>query len=491
MTDYDLVIVGTGIGGGTLAWALHDCGAKILLIERGDFLPPEPENWNPKAVFSDHRYKTNETWETPSGRCFKPGLHYCVGGNSKVYGAALPRFREEDFDTLEHKDGSSPNWPVSYDELEPYYCRAEKLYRVHGNAGDDPTEAPRSQGYPHNAVPHEPQIDRLADSFRKQGLNPFHLPLGIDLGNQCLRCHTCDGFPCRVHAKSDAEICAVRPAIDSPNVSLWTNSRAQRVVVQNDAVHALEVDCRGERKIIRAGTYVLSCGAVNSAALLLRSDGIPNASGMIGRNYMVHNNSALMAVRPWELNTTTFQKTLSINDWYLGENEWPWPMGNLQMIGKVQASMLKSARPNTPLPMLNYLANRSIEWWVMSEDLPDPKNHVSLTSDGRIRIHWQPNNPAAHRQLLKRARRMLHRAGYPIIFSQPMGIETNSHQCGTLKMGNDPATSVLDPYCKMHGLSNLRVVDASFFPSSGAMNPALTIAAQALRVAEQMIRSFP
>ena len=488
MVDFDIIIVGTGIGGGTLAWGLRESGARILLIERGDFLPQEPENWSPEAVFGEHRYKPDEYWETADGQIFKPGLHYCIGGNSKVYGAALPRFRQEDFRELEHEEGTSPGWPVTYDEMESYYCRAEKLYRVHGNAGDDPTESPRSEDYPYSAVPHEPQIARLATSFQKQGLNPFHLPLGIDLGGQCLRCHTCDGFPCRVHAKSDAEICAVRPAIDYPNVTLWTNSEVHRVGARNGTVDSLEVYQRGELKTIRADTYVLSCGAVNSAALLLRSDGIPNPSGMIGRNYMVHNNSALIAVRPWERNTTTFQKTLSINDWYLGADEWPWPMGNLQMIGKVQASMLKVARPNAPLSVLKYLANRGIEWWVMSEDLPDPENRVSLTSNGRIRIHWKPNNLTTHRQLLKRARRMLQRAGYPIIFSQQMRIETNSHQCGTLKMGNDPATSVLDPYCRMHGLTNLRVVDASFFPSSGAMNPALTIAAQALRVADHMTK---
>ena len=236
---------------------------------------------------------------------------------------------------------------------------------------------------------------------------------------------------------------------------------------------------------------MISCGAVNSAALLLRSEGVPNKSELIGRNYMVHNNSALIAVRPWETNRTTFQKTLSINDWYLGESSWPWPMGNLQMIGKVQGSMLKSARPRLPLSWLSYLANRSIEWWVMSEDLPDPNNRVTLSSSRRIRIHWKPNNLAAHRRLLSKARRMLRRAGYPILFSQEMGIETNSHQCGTLRMGKNPRNSVLDPYCRVHEIKNLRVVDASFFPSSGAMNPALTIAAQALRVADNMTDQLP
>ncbi len=491
MITADIVIVGTGIGGGTLAWGLRNTGARILLIERGDFLPQEAQNWVPEDVFGDNRYKPDETWESADGRSFKPGVHYCVGGNSKVYGAALPRFREEDFGTLEHEGGVSPDWPITYDELEPYYCRAETLYGVRGNAGEDPTDPARTADYPHKAVPHEPQIACLAASLQKQGLHPFHLPLGIDLGGQCLRCHTCDGFPCRVHAKNDAEVCVVRPAIDHPNVTLWTNSTARRIVVRDGSVDSLELERDGEQVTVRAGTYVLSCGAVNSAALLLRSEGIPNKSELIGRNYMVHNNSALIAVHPWETNRTTFQKTLSINDWYLGESSWPWPMGNLQMIGKVQGSMLKSARPRLPLSWLSYLANRSIEWWVMSEDLPDPDNRVTLSSSGRIRIHWKPNNLTAHRRLLRKARIMLRRAGYPILFSREMGIETNSHQCGTLRMGKDPGDSVLDPYCRMHDLKNLRVVDASFFPSSGAMNPALTIAAQALRVADNMTDQLP
>ena len=491
MITADIVIVGTGIGGGTLAWGLRNTGARILLIERGDFLPQEAQNWVPEAVFGDNRYKPDETWESASGRSFKPGVHYCVGGNSKVYGAALPRFREEDFGALEHKGGVSPSWPITYNELEPYYCRAETLYGVRGKIGEDPTDPARTEDYPHKAVPHEPQVASLATSLQKQGLHPFHLPLGIDLGGRCLRCHTCDGFPCRVHAKHDAEVCVVRPAIDHPNITLWTNSIACRIVVRNGSVHSLELERKGEQLTVRAGTYVLSCGAVNSAALLLRSEGIPDKSELIGRNYMAHNNSALIAARPWETNRTTFQKTLSINDWYLGESSWPWPMGNLQMIGKVQGSMLKSARLRLPLSWLSYLANRSIEWWVMSEDLPDPNNRVTLSSSGRIRIHRKPNNLTAHRRLLSRARRMLRLAGYPILFSQEMGIETNSHQCGTLCMGKDPGDSVLDPYCRVHELNNLRVVDASFFPSSGAMNPALTIAAQALRVADNMKAQLP
>ena len=492
--DYDIVIIGTGAGGGTLAYALREAGARILLIERGDYLPQEDENWQPEAVFGRNRYKTKETWDDArGGAAFKPGVHYYVGGNTKVYGAALPRFRREDFEALEHEGGTSPAWPIRYDDLEPYYVRAETLYRVHGRPGDDPTEPLRSVPFPYPVVPHEPVVEELAEAFRRQGLHPFYLPMGLDLreGGRCIRCKTCDGFPCKVLAKSDADVCCVRPALENPDVSLLTRTYARRLRADASGKHieAVEVERDGERFEIRADCFVVACGAVNSAALLLRSGdgGLANSSGMVGRNYMVHNNSAMMAVRPMRRNTAVFQKTLSVNDFYLEGPGWPYPLGNLQIIGKVQGTMLKAARPAAPQPLLNAIADRSMDWWVMSEDLPDPDNHITVASDGRIRVHWTPNNMATHRKLIATATTTMKRAGYPLVFTEPMGIETNSHQCGTLRFGDDPATSVLNPYGRTHDIDNLYVVDSSFLPSSAAMNPVLTIAAQALRVGEHMM----
>ena len=486
MSSFDIVIIGTGAGGGTLAWALRNSGARILLIERGGFLPQEPENWSPQHVFQQQRYKVNESWESATGQLFKPGVHYYVGGNTKVYGAALPRLRREDFGALEHEGGTSRAWPFSYDDLEPYYTQAEQLYRVHGNRDEDPTEPRPAPPYPFPAVPHEPQVARLSEALHSQGLQPFHLPLGIDLGGTCIRCHTCDGFPCKVHAKSDADICCVRPAIKSANVTLWTHTLAHRLIARNSRITALEVSRKGTAEKIKADTFVVACGAVNSAALLLRSGNLANTSDQVGRNYMMHNNAALIAICPWKTNTTTFQKTLAINDWYLKGPDWPWPMGNLQLIGKVQASMLKSVRPKAPRQLLAWLANHSLDWWVMSEDLPDENNRITVTSSGKIRVHWRPTNTECHRRLLKSTRSMLRRANFPINSVEIMDISTNSHQCGTLRMGTDPATSVLNEWCKTHDLSNLYVVDASFFPSSAAVNPALTIAAQALRVGDHL-----
>jgi choline dehydrogenase-like flavoprotein len=421
-----------------------------------------------------------------------------VGGNTKVYGAALPRFRNQDFSNLEHEGGISPAWPVTYEEFEPYYCRAEQMLLVHGEPGTDPTEPPRSAPFPFPAVPHEPYIEDLKRRLERQGLHPFFLPLGIDLrqDGKCIRCKTCDGFPCKVNAKADAEISCVRPALASENIELMTRAFVRRLITgpSGKRVTEVEIERDGESLRISADTFVVSCGAVNSAALLLRSasslhpNGLANSSRLVGRNYMVHNNTALMAVHPFRVNPTTFQKTMAVNDFYFhGEEDYRFPLGNLQLLGKLQAGMLTANQRWVPKPILREFAKRSVDWWVMTEDLPDPENRIILGSGGRIEVRFRPNNLRAHERLIQAARGMLRRAGYPIVITQRMGIETNSHQCGTARFGTDPAKSVLDPFCRSHDVTNLFVVDSAFFPSSSAVNPALTIAAQALRVADHLL----
>jgi len=499
--DYDIIIIGTGAGGGTLAYALRNSGKRILLIERGDYLPQEAENWSPNAVFKQRRYAAKELWKDQDGRTFSPGVYYFVGGSTKMFGAALPRLRREDFGVVEHAGGISPAWPVSYEDLEPYYTLAEQIYRVHGVSGYDPTEPSRSTPYPYPPIPHEPYIQALSDRLTAQGLHPFPMPMGIDLGQDrpCIRCKTCDGFPCKVHAKRDADISCVRPALENPNIEITTHTYARRLLTTSDGHHVtgVEVERDGQTFELQAATIVVSCGAVNSAALLLRSansahpNGLANSSGLVGRNYMVHNNTALIAVAPTRRNPTVFQKTIGINDFYWGDNDWPHPMGNLQLLGKLQAGMLTVNQPLVPRQILQSVADRSIDWWVMSEDLPDSENRVTLTSDGTIQLRWKPTNIEGHERLVKRTRAMLRRAGYPIIMTQRMTIETTSHQCGTICFGVEPENSVLDPLCRTHDIENLYVVDSSFFPSSSAVNPTLTIAAQTLRVADHMLGNLP
>jgi choline dehydrogenase-like flavoprotein len=492
--ECDIAIIGSGMGGSTVAHAIRGSGARVLVVERGDFLPREDANSSPVEVFQRHRYKNAEQWyDASTGRPFGPGVHYYVGGNTKVYGACLPRFRSQDFDEIKHHGGVSPAWPVSYADMEPFYAEAERMYQVHGKGGDDPTDPPRSTDFPFPALEHEPTVAALADAIRAQGLHPFPMPVGVDIrpGGACVRKRTCDGFPCSRGAKNDAETCGIRPALQSPTVRLLTRTVVERLNTSTDGRHVTEaVAVRdGTALSIRAGRFVVAGGAVNSAALLLKSgsdrhpQGLANSSDLVGRNYMVHNSTFLLGVDPRRRNTINFQKTLGLNDWYLAGPDNPYPLGNLQMLGKLQGSMVKAARPWVPMPLLTYMTNHSIDIYLTTEDLPDPNNRIVVGRDGRVTVHWQPNNLVPHKELVRRVARVVRRAGYPLILTERMGIETNSHQCGTAVMGADPQRSVLDATCRTHDIGNLWVVDSACFPSSAALNPALTIAANAIRVA--------
>ncbi|MER7394588.1 GMC family oxidoreductase [Streptomyces sp. NPDC000151] len=498
--DCDIAVIGAGMGGATLAYALRDSGARVLVVERGDFLPREAANWSPHAVFSQRRYRNAEHWyDAGTGRRFQPGVHYYVGGNTKVFGATLPRFREADFGPVRHPEGVSRAWPFSYAELEPYYAEAERIYRVHGTAGQDPTEPWRSAGFPYPAVPHEPAVATLADALRAQGLAPFDLPTGIDLrpGGACVRCATCDGFPCLLDAKSDADVCALRPALASGNVSLLTRTTVTGLRTDPPGRRVTLAAARhdGTELRIRADRYVLACGAVNTAALLLHSrtgrpEGLANSSGQVGRNYMVHNSTFLVAVDPRRPSGTVFQKTLGLNDWYLA-NGAHGPLGNVQTLGKLGPVTARGLRPHLPTAVLDFLTRHSVDLYLTSEDLPAPDNRVTVGPSGAIRVGWRPVNLAPHRELVRRTARMMRRAGYPLVSARRMGIDVTSHQCGTAVAGTDPATSVVDPGCKAHDLANLWIADSSWFPSSAAVNPGLTIAANALRVADGLLPRTP
>jgi choline dehydrogenase-like flavoprotein len=495
----DVVIIGSGMGGGTLAWALRDTGLDVLIIERGQFLPREPENSQPDHVFIKKRYVTSKPWyDAQTGQPFQPGVYYWVGGNTKMYGACLPRFRRSDFQEVLHHDGVSPAWPFSYDDLEPFYAKAEELFEVHGGLGEDPTEPERSTPYPYPPLSHEPAIERFAVRLRQQGLHPFHMANGMHLPSMVERRAdaTADGSPSSTGNKSDAENRAVRPALESPTVRLLLGAYVRRLHTNSDgdAVAAAEAEIAGRTVRIEAKTFVVSGGAVNSAVLLLRSvsdqhpKGLGNSSGLLGRNYMVHNSTFFLAANPARRNDTAWQKTLGLNDWYEAGPDTPYPLGNLQMLGKLQAPMVKAARPWAPIWALKMVTDRSLDIYLTTEDLPRLDNRATVDGD-KIIISWTPNNLVPHRELVKRVRRAVRKAGYPIVLTERMGIATNSHMCGTALAGIDPSASVLDPNCRSHDVNNLFVVDSSFFPSSGALNPALTIAANALRVAPTIVAS--
>ena len=307
---YDVIIIGSGAGGGTLAHRLASSGKKILILERGDWLPREARNWRVEDVFGVNRYVSPESWLLPDGAAFQPQVHYFVGGATKLFGAALYRLRKEDFGAMRHYDGVSPAWPISYDELEPYYTQGEQLYQVHGARGEDPTEPPASAPYPAPPISHEPRMQKLHDDLAAAGYHPFHAPSAVMLNEEnlayssCIRCQTCDGFPCLVHAKCDAEVIAVRPALQQPNVTLLRNAKALKLETNatGTAVVGVLVERNGTPERFEADIVVVSCGAANSAALLLNSAndqhpaGLANGSGQVGRNYMFHNSQAVLAL---------------------------------------------------------------------------------------------------------------------------------------------------------------------------------------------------
>jgi choline dehydrogenase-like flavoprotein len=513
--QFDVIIVGTGAGGGTLAYALALLGKRILLLERGDYVPREKDNWNPKAVNVEGKYQTKEVWQDAAGQPLHPHTNYYVGGNTKFYGAALFRLRKQDFEELRHHGGVSPAWPIRYEDLEPYYVKAENLYGVHGERGADPTEPPASAPYPHPPIRHEPRMQQLSDDFARLGLKPFHVPLGIQLdeknphASKCIRCETCDGFPCLVHAKSDAQVICVDPALRYPNVKLLTNAYVEQLKTSPTGREVTSVVTRhnGSIEEYSASIVVASCGAINSAALLLRSAnerhprGLANSSDVVGRHYMGHVNSVLMAISKCP-NPTIFQKTLAVNDFYFASKEWSYPMGHISFVGKLDGETLKAGAPAiAPGWSLELMATHSLDFWLTSEDLPDPANRVTVGRDGGTVLSYKPNNEEGHKRLVAKLEQLMkqqskcgiHGHGcHEGLFARNLFIGERiplagvAHQNGTIRFGRDPKTSALDVNCKAHDLDNLYVVDASFFPSSGAVNPALTIMANALRVADHL-----
>jgi choline dehydrogenase-like flavoprotein len=488
---YDIIIIGTGAGGGTIAHALGDGPRRILILERGDFVPQEDENWDPGAVWKHLRYQTTERWRDERGGEFRPYTHYNVGGNTKFWGSVLFRLRREDFGAIEHMEGVSPAWPIDYDTLAPYYDRAERLYHVHGLQGADPTDPPRGS-FPYDPIPHAPGMAAIVDELRQQGLHPAPLPLGLRDG--CILCETCNSFPCKLHAKSDADVCCIRSTMQRPNVTLWTRTIADRLLTDpaGKKVEAVEVERNGETVRVEAPLVVVACGAVNSAALLLRSanaacpNGLANSSGLVGRRYMAHLATMMQGFHPFRKNETVFQKTVAINDFYFSGPRTKYPLGQIQSQGRTHGVMAQTVVPWIPLWAYDAWVARGVDWLAMSEDLPAADNRVTLDPDGRIRLHYRPNNLRAHQMLVDEMRRILKRLGFWIVVTHSHGNRNTTHQCGTLVFGTNPRESVLDPYCRAHDIENLFVVDASFFPSSAAVNPALTIAAQALRVADHI-----
>lgn len=491
----DIVIIGSGIGGATLASGLAGSGARIVILERGRQLPDTPHARDTRSIFVDGHYRPKEMWREAGGDLFNPGNYYYVGGNSKFYGAVLIRYRKEDFAEMEHFGGVSPAWPFPYEELEPWYSRAEQLFRVRGTLGEDPTEPFHSQPYAFPPVPDEAPIARARAELKGLGLHPASLPLGVDIDAWLKGGGTpWDAFPNTGAGKVDAQSGPLAAALKDPDIVLETNAEVKTLELSPDgrSIAAIRYVQDGEEKTLSPRLVILSAGAINSAAILLRSPsaggkGLANSSDQVGRNFMNHNSSAMLAIDPRRRNDSVYQKTLMLNDYYLSDGKGGKPLGNVQLLGKIDGNILKANVRSVPKFMLDYMAGHAVDWYLMCEDLPDPESRI-MVDDSTIVMQWRRSNMQSLNGLARVMRENLRACGYPIVLNREFDKRTPSHQCGTIRMGNDPAEAPLDPYCRSFDHSNLFVVDGGFLPTSAAVNPALTIAAQALRVADHIRR---
>ena len=581
-THYDAIVIGTGAGGGTLALHLARAGKKILILERGPFMPQEKLNWDTQAVFINNRYHTKETWQDKDGKELHPQQAYFVGGQTKVYGAAMFRMRAEDFGLIQHEGGISPAWPITYDDMEPYYQRAEELFHVHGDLGMAPavlggfgssfdtTEPFHSKHYPYPAFANEPRMQAVEDDVRKLGINTFPIPLGLKLNeadplqSKCVRCDTCDGYPCLVHAKSDADINCVREIMHLPNVTLMVNSRVTRLITNStgtavtgvEVLHsgvgkpyggapkptvtnAPEASKAGHPATYSADILCVCAGAINSAVILLASandkhpNGLANGSDQVGRNFMFHQADTMLAIGA-QKNEDAYTKTWGTNQWYLKDDDpnYPYPLGQVQPIGSFHWEMMKTQAPSfTPGLVLETMKHHAVPWWLTTEDLPLAENRVTLHNatpgeaqcahqpglagphpsgdtgrvnevdpvtdhaPKRIQLSYTKNNVKSYNRMKDKWIDTLRRAGHltthlsvEAYFKQRIPLEGVGHQNGTCRMGDDPTTSVLDKHCKAHQLDNLYVVDAACFVSASAVNPSLTVIANAIRVSEHLLK---
>lgn len=495
--DADLIIVGSGVGGATLASALAPSGLKIIVLEKGERILPTPEARDDVAIFQRGHFAPTEKWMGSDGTPFVAGNYYAVGGNSKFYGAVMYRYREKDFMPRAHLQGSSPGWPMSYADLEPWYGKAETLFKVRGTTKEDPSEPVHSNGYTYPPVPDEPVMRKVRDRLKRAGAHPSSLPLAIDIEQWLAEGKTgWDAFPNTGKGKIDAESGPLADALSHQNVQLIT--RAEVLTLETDAsgdrVVAAIVSMNGRVQRLTARAFAIAAGAIQSAALLLRSandahpTGLANGSDQLGRNFMNHNSSAMLTIDPRLKNTSIYQKTLSFNDFYDADPETGYPLGNVQGLGRITAPILKANMPILPMPLARILSAYAFGWFLQSEDLPNPESRV-MVKDGKIVMHWQRSNMAAHETLIARTKAVMKRAGFPIVLVHTFGRKTTSHQCGTARLGTNPTQSVVNTDLSAHQIKNLWITDASVLPTSAAVNPALTVAALVLRSA-QSVKTF-
>lgn len=478
-STYDAIVIGSGAGGATLTWKLAKAGLKVLLVEAGgwhDLGSPAPG--------------------APADRLDAIGLDGAisfVGGQTKFYGAALYRLRESDFQAVQHEAGVSPAWPISYDDLEPYYAEGEALYRVHGAAEGDPSEPPRSGPYPHPPLPHDPLVGRVIERLAATGTPVAAIPKGLDYGpgRPCTLCSNCDAFVCRVNAKMDAELAAVRPALATGNVDLLTHTNALKVETDASGKRAtgIVLEQGGVEKRVSAPVVCVCAGLERTLLLLRRSrtdqhrEGLGNHSGRLGRFVAGHTTRVCVPLVSFAPLGARHTKTFAINAFYEGDADWPYPMGVIQVAGQYPLGetgfFLKRAA-------VEFVAQRSLICFYMTEALPTAESGFVFEGD-EIGAQIPPlHNWKTFARLRRLTSQVFGRAGYPVL--HPKRDPLLWHPTGGAVMGDDPAHSVTDSNCQVHGVEGLYVVNASVLPSAGAVNTGLTIIALALRAGDAIAR---
>jgi len=479
---HDAIVIGSGAGGSTLAYQLSQYGFRVLVIERGDFLRPDRrQGSNAVGKYMYHIVKSGE--ETS---CF-------VGGETKFYGAALYRMRESDFNAVEHENGISPAWPISYSELEPYYERAERLYHVHGSSAGDASEPPRAAPFPHPPIEHAPIVAKLVKRIEQSGTPVSSIPRGLDYGptGKCVLCSTCDGHYCQIDAKMDAEIAALRPALATGNVRLMTNANCARVLTTRDGsrVTGVSVQHLGREQEIYADIVAVCAGLRGSASLLRRSrtqrhpDGLGNATGCLGRYLAGHSAGVVFPIAGWKRVPPTHTKTFAINGYYNCAPGWPYPSGVIQISGQMP---FWEEAPTLMRPLAHFIGTRAFMCFYMTEALPTRETGLMFDGDEIASCLPPVHNLKTFNKLHDLAVGVFRGSGY-LVFARRRPPRV-WHEVGTARFGNDPASSVVDPTCQVHGIEGLFVVDASVLPSAGAVNTALTIVALALRAGDHISR---
>ena len=489
--SYDVLIVGSGFGGAAAAMRLAQAGMKVLIVERGDRPKRDDDDWDARQILITQRYRSRSPLSVRQyGRSrYSPLQSSAVlGGNSVFYGGASLRLREADFAA----------WPISYEELEPYYCTAEEQLGVHGAEGGR-SEPPRSRPYPHEPVDLATPAQRILNAGEKLGLKPFRIPLAINFRDEakplCIRCTTCDGFPCKIEAKNDVNGTLLRAA-QSSGAEVVTGLIADRFLEEAGRISALECveATSGQRRQLRGDRYILAAGAIGSAATLLRS-GLDRFSDLLGRGLMRHCNAVVTGIFPFQTNRAReFHKQICFDDFYEQERTLSGrATGIIQDIYTPAAEVIRHFAPFGARHVAGAATKYMQNLLCIAEDEPTAANRVHLSPNEtdpyglptvRVDHTYSEGDLRRRDHLVAGARRILKAAG--ALVTRVHEIDTFSHAIGGAPFGSDPEASVLDGDCRLRGVNNLWVTDGSFMPTAGAVNPSLTITANALRVADRV-----